>query len=154
MTHKIHDEMPSGFHWANDLQVDQYNATGSVRGAGKVVFVRHPDTDEPLEDEREEVGLGVRLEPPHRWSHVVSPLARAYAGRHGFVVSNPDNAEALNWYVAEYNLGFRHGRRAYAGTFETSATSAAYDDGYLDGRQGRGKWHTTYCTDHDACGEA
>lgn len=145
--HKIHDTMPSGFHWANDLQVEQYNETGSVRGAGKVVYVRLDDAEDG------EVGLGVRLEPPHRWSHIVSPLARAFAARAGFVVSNPDNDEALEWYVTQYNEGFRAGRRGLTAKFDTAATSAAYDDGYLDGRAGRGKWHTTYCTDHDNCGE-
>lgn len=148
--HKIHDSLPSGFHWANDLQVDQYTETGSVRGAGKVVFVATGEADEkgaPV------VNLGVRLEPPRRWSHIVSPVARSYAGRHGFVVTNPDNDEALAWYVNQYNAGYRDARRGNTAKFATERTDAAYDDGFLDGRAGRGKWHMTYCTNHDACGE-
>jgi hypothetical protein len=151
MPHHVHKTLPSGFVWANNLQTAEYNETGGVRGAGKVVFVEGetPGT----------VNLAVRLQPPERWSFIVSEAARRQAGQTGFVVGNPDNREALAWYVREYNLGYRAAARASdSKVFEEGAGSIPWNEGYMDRAAGRAKWHLTYCTNHDntkaGCGDA
>jgi len=134
-------QIPSGFHAADLHQQQSFRDTGSINGAAKVTVL--PDGT-----------VCTRLRPPHRWAAVVSPLARRFAGLTGFVISNPDNAEARDWYVAEYNAGWQASRRGTEhGPFQDGTSSDAYDDGYLDAAAGRMKWHLTYCTDHDTCGE-
>lgn len=39
MTHRVHDTLPDGFHYADRLQVAAFMATGSIDGASKVCLV-------------------------------------------------------------------------------------------------------------------
>lgn len=140
MNKRICDTLPSGFAFANRLQLDEYQRTGSIHGASKLCMV-----GTAIEEPRR---LAVRLRPPRRWGDVISPIARSEAFRLRFRVTDPDNAELLEWYISEYNRGWAARKRAVADSSE------AWEDGYLDAAAGRPKWHYTYCTDHDNCGEA
>lgn len=161
--HKIHDDLPSGFGYATPSQKAAFDATGSVNGASKVVLVMN---DEDSIDTEIEILLGIsnsapaivaqaiintarlaiRLRPPRTWDDIISPCVR----RNHNAVRDPNG---LAWYIREYNNGYAAGKRG--GGLELSPdTSAAWDDGFLDGVAGRLKWHLTYCTDHDNCGEA
>lgn len=143
--HMTHETLPSGFSYADTLQIEAFLATGSVNGAAKVAYVAGAG---------ELPRLAVRLRPPHRWGAVVSPVARRFAGRTGFVVDNDDNREAHDWYVREYKNGWAAaGRGTDSVAWDSGTTSAAWDDGYLDRAGGRMKWHLTYCPNHDECGE-
>jgi hypothetical protein len=119
---KIHDTLPSGFSYANDLQLPEFEATGSVHGAGKIAQVQG-------------VGLAVRLRPPRTLEDVRSRAC---------------SAATVEEYVRQYNNGWQHARRV---ADWPAGTTWAWDDGYLDAAAGRQKWHLTYCTDHDHCGE-
>ena len=136
-THKIHDRLPSGFTYANAFQAEEYATTGIVRGASKVVLV-----STGLDDETD---LAVRLRPPSRYDEIAGALPREEIRRQGLCAT-----QALAWYKDEYNKGWDASRRC---TGMSPATSHSYDDGYLDRAAGRPKWHLTYCTDHDNCGE-
>jgi hypothetical protein len=149
---KVHERLPSGFSLADKTQVEEYESTGSVSGASKYAWiVSSISGGDALGADYD---LAIRLHPPHRWAEVVSPVARSFAARTGFVVSNPDNDEALGWYVSEYQAGYAAGGRAgVPQKWDDGSSSAAWDDGYLDRSAGRPKWHLTYCQDHDECGE-
>lgn len=143
---KVHQRLPQGFSYANEIQRDEYQGTGSITGASKYVWVASEDEGY--------YHLAVRLHPPHRWGDVRSFLARNEAQRLGFHVGDPDDAAALDWYVKQYQAGYAAAGRPNASkAWENGTSSNAYDDGYLDRAAGRAKWHMTYCTDHDNCGE-
>lgn len=135
MTHRIHDRLPSGFSFANEFQDEEFRKTGSVNGASKVCLV--------LTNARESTAsnLAIRLRPPRSIEDVVSRLGREAALK---------QCESLRWYIAEYNRGWAAGAR---GPIDRSEQSHAWDDGYLDRAAGRAKWHLTYCSNHDECGE-
>jgi hypothetical protein len=59
LTHKIHEKLPDGFHFADPLQIDSFEATGSVNGAAKVCLVAGAG---------ELPRLACRLRPPFDWS--------------------------------------------------------------------------------------
>lgn len=142
--HQIHDRMPSGFSAADRLQAEEFEATGSVHGASKVCLVR---TGDP---ELDGILLGVRLRPPRSVDDIRSPLGlRAIEGH--------TNGRVL--YIDQYNLGWqastRVGRTGQSSeAWDSGRTNGAWDDGYLDQAAGRPKWHLTYCSNHDECGEA
>lgn len=140
--------LPNGFHWADEAQVAEYKRTGSVNGAAKLTEV--PGFTDWLGEP--ETRLAVRLRPPRTWADVISPCAR----REVDPPLDRVGAEVMRaWYVSEYEKGWRTSRRgAYSRDWDNGTSSAAFDDGYLDGNAGRPKWHLTYCTDHDNCGEA
>lgn len=71
--HKIHDELPAGFHWADALQTAEYIASGSVNGAAKVIFVKG--------EAEGEVNLAVRLRPPRRPGYDAEYLTGWEAGK-------------------------------------------------------------------------
>lgn len=143
---KVHQKLPAGFSYANEIQRDEYDGTGSVTGASKYVWVA-------TEDEGY-YSLAVRLHPPHRWGDVHGALPRRDALRRGYHVADPDSTDGLDWYVKQYNAGYAAaGRPTTSKAWESGSSSDAYDDGYLDRAAGRAKWHLTYCTDHDNCGE-
>jgi hypothetical protein len=137
--HKIHDlRLPSGFAFANRLQEDEFEASGSVHGASKVCLVR---TGVGV------IELGVRLRPPRKVEDIRGPLGRRAAESLG-----------VDGYIAQYNLGWQASTRVSRTGQDSEAwgsgmTNYAWDDGYLDHAAGRAKWHLTYCADHDACGE-
>ena len=138
--HKIHDSLPSGFSYADAIQVGQFYATGSVHGASKVCLVRMKE--DPHSDE-----LAVRLRPPRSVEDIRGPLGLRAAESLG-----------LEGYIAQYNLGWqastRVGRTGQSSeAWNSGMTNYAWDDGYLDQAAGRPKWHLTYCADHDECGE-
>lgn len=145
--HKIHDSLPSGFVYADTLQVAQFYTTGFVHGASKVCLVR--TKGDPYSDE-----LAVRLRPPRTLNDIRSPLGRRAAAAQ----STLNLTEVADWYIAQYNLGWqastRVGRTGQSSeAWESGFTNNAWDDGYLDQAAGRPKWHLTYCADHDECGE-
>lgn len=143
----IHDALPSGFALANRLQVDEYERTGNVHGASKLCLV-------DLAAFEGRTGLAVRLRPPRRWGDVISPIARSEAFRRGIALL-PETTDALEWYVTGYNRGWAAGKRSgHSRVWNSGHSSAPFEDGYLDAATGRPKWHNTYCTDHDNCGEA
>lgn len=133
--HKVHDRLPSGFSIANGLQETEYNVSGSVHGAAKVCFVSRMaslgNMDFPVTD------LAVRLRPPRTLEDIRSNL-----GVRGML-------DAVQ-YRLEYEKGWARAKR----TSEYPSGSYAQEDGYLDSAAGRAKWHLTYCSNHDACGEA
>ena len=131
----IRATLPSGFALADEAQQEIYQHTGAVPGARKLYLVSDPDGG---------ADLAVRLGPPKAWSHVISDCARREAR-----ISRRSGPVALEWYLAEYERGWRDGRRG--GGYIGPNTSAPYDDGLLDGRAERPKWHTTFCTSHP-CG--
>lgn len=137
-THKIHDRLPSGFTYANAFQAEEYATTGIVRGASKVVLV-----STGLDDETD---LAVRLRPPSRYDEIAGALPREEIRRQGLCAT-----QALAWYKDEYNRGWAASKRQPE--FPRHEASHSFDDGYLDYAAGRAKWHLTYCTDHDNCGE-
>lgn len=138
--HQIHERLPNGFHFADALQAKSFAETGSINGASKVALVRR---------DHGKTFVACRLRPPRTWGDVVSPSARGEAGRTGFI-DRPDNREARDWYVSEYNAGWAAARRGTDdGPFQRGISSMAYDDGYLDLVAGRMKWHLTYCANHD-----
>lgn len=132
--HRVHDSLPSGFSYANDLQSDEYNRTGSVNGAAKVIYVRgYTEGNVRLPY----LNLAVRLRPPMSIDDVRSNIGAA-----GML----DAAQ----YRTEYEKGWARAKR----TDEyPSGGSGALEDGYLDQAAGRPKWHLAHCTDHDHCGE-
>ena len=140
-THQIHDALPKGFAFANALQAEHYAANGWVHGARKVCWVRD------ILSRRDAVSrpstLAVRLGPPKSFSAIHSELGKQDA----LMFANAD--QARYWYIREYEKGWRSAAR----TSEMPDGSLAFDDGYLDKATGRPKWHLTFCTDHDNCGE-
>lgn len=90
-----------------------------------------------------------KLRPPKSLEDVESPLGRRFIERH----LSPIPRVAVDDYVREYNRGWAASRRGADTEFGTGYSTDAYDDGYLDASAGRQKWHLTYCTDHDNCGE-
>lgn len=142
MTHRIHDRLPSGFSYANELQDEEFQKTGSVNGASKVCLVR---VDVPERYQNYLADLAIRLRPPRSIEDVVSRL-----GREAALKQCDEDGESLRWYIAEYNRGWAAGAR---GPIDRSEQSHAWDDGYLDRAAGRAKWHLTYCSNHDDCGE-
>lgn len=146
--HKVHDRLPSGFAYANELQGIEFLDGGSVHGASKVALVRS----------RFETGSGtelaVRLRPPRTINDIRSPL-----GLRAAKANSNTPLEAAEWYIAQYNLGWQASTRVSrtgqsSEAWSSGETNFAWDDGYLDHAAGRPKWHLTYCSDHDACGEA
>lgn len=165
----IHEQLPSGFHFADRLQVQQYQATGSVNGASKVCLVQG---DRQLVDDEADIlqaggpdeyprgyyehlaahrmaRLAVRLRPPFRPEHILNrPLIQIdLQNRHP-----EDVAPVVHWYRRQYNAGWAAGKRGSG--MDRSDTTHAWDDGYLDAAAGRPKWHFSWCLDHDECGEA
>lgn len=132
MTHRIHDRLPSGFSYANELQDEEFQKTGSVNGASKVCLV-----DNQGDFNSGDYDLAIRLRPPRFHKSIVSPLGKA-------------SVADVQEYIAEYNRGWAAGAR---GPIDRSEQSHAWDDGYLDRAAGRAKWHLTYCSNHDECGE-
>ena len=166
---KIHDTLPSGFSYADRLQTEAFERTCSVNGASKVCLVRATAAEIAAEAdilqaggpdeyprgyyehlaERNTADLAVRLRPPRTLADVDRHLIRI-----DFRERNIPEAERLEWYKDQYNAGYKAARRSGDSTaFDRGYTSHAWDDGYLDGAAGRAKWHLTYCTDHDTCGE-
>lgn len=142
-SHQIHHEMPSGFTLASILQVREYEATGYVNGAAKVCFFWCDETDETY--------LVLRLRPPRTFDDIISPLGRTAVRP---LVLEHGSMAARDEYVRQYNAGHLSGRRGNSTQWGTGLTNFAWDDGYLDAVAQRAKWHLTYCTDHDECGEA
>lgn len=122
----IHKGLPSGFARANELQLAEYLETGYVQGARKVCLI----------EGREAAELAVRLGPPRFLKSIRSNLGQ----------SDVDSAEE---YVEQYNKGWRAASRADS----YPDMGWAMEDGYLDRAAGRAKWHLTFCSDHDNCGE-
>lgn len=180
--HKIHDQLPSGFFYADALQAEEFAATGSINGAAKILLVRTaPVTEATLRREADalqsvgpdefprgyyehlaaerlaespDTDVAVRLRPPRSWADVDRPLITAQYGAEKLLTRAQRDA-ALAWYIAQYNAGYAAARRGSdsCAAWDSGRTSRAWDDGYLDGAAGRAKWHLTYCTDHDTCGE-
>lgn len=125
--YRIHERLPSGFTYANNLQIETFEASGSVDGAAKVVLVA---------DAGELPRLAFRARPPRALHNVQSSLGRA-------------SVSTVEDYRAEYEKGWRAASR----TTDFPSGTGAHDDGYLDRASGRAKWHLTYCADHDECGE-
>ena len=132
MNHTIHPTLPSGFSYANEQQRQQYEVTGFVNGASKVCLI---ESDDPLPYPN----LAVRLRPPRTLEEV--------RGRDWKKVTDVEQ------YRKDYNAGHAAGRRGSSTTWGNGGGSHAWDDGYLDASAERAKWHLTYCTDHDNCGE-
>lgn len=148
--HKIHDSLPSGFSYADRLQEEQYEATGSVHGASKVIFVKTYLGGSPSVD------LAVRLRPPRTAHDIVSPLGRSAVGadRPHLMMTRAQRDAVRDEYIRQYNNGWATARRGgYSTAWDSGRTSHAWDDGFLDGVAGRAKWHLTYCSNHDECGE-
>lgn len=169
---KIHDEIPSGFHPADVLQIEQYRRRGVVNGASKILVVCSPSCRKAEVDLLQSIGpdeyprgyyeflaerkildldiieavLAVRLHTPR--------VGSSWTQR-SLIAREIDNhlmtpGVARGWYIDQYNRGWRHAR---TNTGATSAhTSAAYNDGYLDAKHCRAKWHMVHCADHTACG--
>ena len=148
--HQIHEKLPSGFAYANPLQVDEFNRTdGSINGARKVCLVLTSSEDGVPP------ALAVRLGPPKTAASIKSsPALQEPAMRAEIRLTSAQEDSARRWYIEEYNRGWAAARREVSAEFDTGTSSAAFDDGYLDRAAGRPKWHLTYCTDHDRCGEA
>lgn len=168
MTHNLFDYLPSNFGYANPQQAEEYAQTGAVTGASRVIFVVDQDALQVETDflmlagdkahsrvfyeneARERIrALAIRLRPPCSLDEIKSTLGKRvaleeYAG---------SGHQALAWYIQEYSRGWSAGKRGSGKEFATGYTNHAYDDGYLDATAGRIKWHLTYCTDHDNCGE-
>lgn len=138
--HEVRSKLPSGFTYANTLQIEEYNRRdGFINGARKICLVM---------DDQGTPNLALRFGPPHLWEHVVSPLAR----REPVLAQGGDRDKAaLAGYVEEYNRGWTAARRDFCAEWDDGSSSAAFDDGYLDRAAGRAKWHLTYCTDHGTC---
>ncbi len=130
----IHDRIPSGFTYANEMQVEEYNRTGgSINGASKIALVKGQYDDE-------DARIALRFRPPRSLEDVASHLGRQA------VITVAD-------YIAQYNAGYKAASRDYSAAWDSGTTSHAWDDGYLDRATRRPKWHLTYCLDHDNCGE-
>lgn len=171
----IHDTLPSGFAYANESQSEEFAKTGSVHGASKVALVRTTSRDEAIRieadylqsvgpdefprgyyevlaaekvDDAPDADLAVRLRPPRTLVDIRSDLSLRDAASHSACAT-----KAREWYIAEYNNGWQAAKQSFSAAWDSGLTSAPWDDGYLDQRAGRAKWHLTYCTDHDNCGE-
>lgn len=132
--------LPSGFSFADDIQRTQFSERGMVNGASKVCLV-DLGGDEPA--------LAVRLHPPRKFHTLARRRALiAQAARE----EGLEGSEALAWYMREYNAGFAAGKRAHSRIWEYGGGTHAWDDGYLDARADRPKWHLAHCVDHDTCG--
>lgn len=125
--HTIHPKLPSGFHFANELQAEAFNLTGSIHGASKVCLVRQGD---------DQVAVALRFRPPFDLEQVKSFLGKR-------------DAASVQEYREDYELGWRNADL----DCDMPGGSFAHDDGYLDRAAGRAKWHLTYCANHDDCGE-
>lgn len=123
-SHIVHTELPSGFNFADSIQSEHFERTGSVNGASKVCLVRIDGVPQ----------LAVRLRPPRTLDDVRSPDLEA---------------ETVEEYIKDYGTGWRD---AQADRTWDHDVSNAYDDGFMDRAAGRIKWHTTYCESHDECG--
>lgn len=140
--HAIHGSLPSGFIRADLLQQEQFHETGSIHGASKVCVFR--DRDGTLE-------VATRLRPLRRWSDLMSRLPRQEGDRS---LSQSGEVRRISWYVTEYNRGWAAaGRPGVSREWDGGYSTHAFDDGYLDRAAGRMKWHLTYCSNHDECGE-
>lgn len=82
----------------------------------------------------------VVLRPPKTFEEIQSRLGRL-------------NLDRIEQYVDLYNAGFAAGGRPRSARWATGNTPYAWDDGYLDRKAERPKWHTAHCTDHDNCPE-
>lgn len=132
--HTIHETLPSGFTYADAMQQAEFERTGSVNGASKVALVA---SDDPLPYPN----LAVRLRPPRKLSDVKSDLGR-------------NAVDSVEQYIRDYNAGYTaSGRSGESARWEAGNTPHSWDDGYLDRAAGRAKWHLTYCSDHNECGE-
>lgn len=159
--HKVHDTLPSGFAYANAFQAEEYAATGLVHGASKAVFVRARGgmlsccalSGVGACDDAPHVDLAIRFRPPRTINDIRSPLGISAAK-----ANSNTPLEAAEWYIAQYNLGWQASTRVdrtgqSSEAWNSGVTNHAWDDGYLDHATGRAKWHLTYCSDHDNCGE-
>lgn len=144
--HKVHDTLPSGFRVADELQSEQYEETGQIFGAAKVIFFRAPSGC---------VYVAVRLRPPRSFSDILHRgLVIREMQHRGWRVTLTENDEARDWYIGEYNRGWAAAARpGLCRDWDSGFSTHAFDDGYLDRAAQRMKWHLTYCTDHDNCGE-
>lgn len=130
---KVHMNLPKGYVWATEAQLEQFAVQGYVLGA-RVCYVGGD--------------LAVKLRPPETWFAVRGTLPHREAREKGLCAS-----EALAEYIREYNNGWQAGGLVYSEAWDSGMTGAAWDDGYLDRAAGRPKWHLTHCRDHDVCGE-
>ena len=132
--------LPSGFSFADDIQRTQFSERGIVNGASKVCLV-DLGGDEPR--------LAVRLHPPKNFASLTQ---RRSLIRIAAVEAGVSGADGLDWYKREYNAGFAAGKRGHSTRWEQGGGSHAWDDGFLDARSDRPKWHLAHCVDHDTCG--
>lgn len=135
MTHRIHDSLPEGFHFADRLQASDYFRTGSINGAAKVALVKYGEGP---------IRVSCRLRPPHRWEAIVSEAKLFWGLTGGRVDTAEGRLAGGQWYIEEYKRGWEAGR---AGKADADATPA-YVDGYRDAAENRMKWHLAYCPDH------
>ena len=139
--HTVHGSLPSGFMRADFLQQEQFHETGSIHGASKVCVYR--DLDGTL-------AVATRLRPPRHWASIMSRHPR----RQGDSIPTFGEVLKIAWYIEEYNRGWAAaGRSGVSREWDNGTSTAAFDDGYLDRSAGRMKWHLTYCSNHDECGE-
>lgn len=140
-TFPVHQHLPSGFQYADALQIAAFNATGSVHGASKVALV----------EGEQGVELAIRMRPPRTWDDIVSEDPKQAYGAHRTLTRAQRDA-ARDWYTDQYNRGWAAAGRDDKREWISGKSSAAFDDGYSDRANGRIKWHMTYCPDHDNCG--
>lgn len=117
-TPTIHETLPSGFHFADRLQVEAFEATGSIQGASKVAFVRVMGNEPDKSEGR--TALATRLRPPRYW---------------------PDAM------ILAYKAGWKAGRAGAPVTMR-DVQSEPWAQGYRDAAENRMKWHLAYCEDH------
>jgi len=136
---RLHAALPSGFWFADEAQTEQFEARGIVNGASKVCLV-DLGGDEPR--------LALRLHPPKNFDSLIRrhPLIGDAAREAGV-----SGEAGLSWYKDQYNAGYAAGKR---GSSLHPSTTHAWDDGFLDARHDRPKWHLSHCVDHDNCGSA
>jgi hypothetical protein len=127
--------LPSGFSFADEHQLTQFEERGVVNGASKVCLVNG--------------SLAVRLHPPRKFHTLARrrPLIAQGARDQGL-----ENGDALAWYLREYNAGFAAGKRGHSAKWQNGGGTHAWDDGFLDARAERPKWHLAHCVNHDTCG--
>lgn len=141
--YQIHDGMPSGFSYADVHQTEQFEDRGVVNGASKVCLVRSLDPALP------DTVVAVRLHPPKNFDSLTRRRALIRVASEEAGVSGD---EGLEWYKREYNAGFAAGKRGHSTIWENGGGTHAWDDGFLDARSDRPKWHLSHCVNHDTCG--
>lgn len=95
MNHITHEELPSGFNFADRLQVESFMQTGSVDGASKVCLVAGAG---------ELPRLACRLRPPRHWDagERIDYTSGWEASRSGEVFNRLDHS-----HHSRYALGYR-----------------------------------------------